>query len=602
MSTIRELLEGRDLQFASPLATHVSKHVQDPVGATKDSFGKLQKAKLNYDMAREETQRNLAPVQSVITHLSQMHGLQPDMPTPAMGVGGDPNMQDPNAVDEDGNPIDPAAQQTDEMGNHIPPGQAAQPGGNLNVNRPSQMGHQPGVAPMMPGQVVPPKLGMAAPGGKMARNSPQPKGSNPQDVKFNPTAKPPKGSKQLPGAKGPGDPKVANRTKKAQNNAPGKSNSTTGGRAIKIQVHASRDYSVVGNIEAERSFSDLKFHASIKATGSAPIGPGGALGPSGVMPGNNPATGARIKSKAKKMKALDELSDKEPGNVQHQVAFNPKFEATGKTIDMCAKCGKMHAEGDCSKMKASGHSRGAKKGWSTRGKGHLSKNEKMAHYSTLDAREFSTKQRKKLAKTGVAMPHGGFPIANRQDLNNAKRAIGRAKNRAATIRHINDRAKALGAPGFDKHVEAGGPGSGRKPGFGSGAKSRPSWGYSDQQEEDKKGSSKSYPMTKMQDFPPLKFGGVGSGRKPEGGNTRPSFQDLSESMSGKELLDYVGKNMGKGPSGDAAEKDYWDRHEMAAVAPPGREDQVRSLKKKFGKKAAFKIAWHSYKHPAAKHA
>lgn len=33
---------------------------------------------------------------------------------------------------------------------------------------------------------------------------------------------------------------------------------------------------------------------------------------------------------------------------------------------------------------------------------------------------------------------------------------------------------------------------------------------------------------------------------------------------------------------------------MEAVAPPGREDQVKALKKKFGKKSAFKIAWSQY--------
>lgn len=62
----------------------------------------------------------------------------------------------------------------------------------------------------------------------------------------------------------------------------------------------------------------------------------------------------------------------------------------------------------------------------------------------VDAREFSDKKRKKLAKSGVAMPHGGFPIQNKQDLKNAERAIGRAKNPAATRRHIRKRAAALG--------------------------------------------------------------------------------------------------------------------------------------------------------------
>jgi hypothetical protein len=36
------------------------------------------------------------------------------------------------------------------------------------------------------------------------------------------------------------------------------------------------------------------------------------------------------------------------------------------------------------------------------------------------------------------------------------------------------------------------------------------------------------------------------------------------------------------------------------VAPPGREDQVKELKKKFPKQSAFKIAWHSYNHRKSK--
>src|SRR5262249_34030863 len=59
-------------------------------------------------------------------------------------------------------------------------------------------------------------------------------------------------------------------------------------------------------------------------------------------------------------------------------------------------------------------------------------------------REFSTEQRQKMASKGQAMAHGGFPIANEQDLKNAIKAIGRAKNRSATIAHIKKRARALG--------------------------------------------------------------------------------------------------------------------------------------------------------------
>jgi hypothetical protein len=59
-------------------------------------------------------------------------------------------------------------------------------------------------------------------------------------------------------------------------------------------------------------------------------------------------------------------------------------------------------------------------------------------------KEFSTEQRKKLAKTGAAMKGGGFPIESEQDLKNAIHAIGRAKNPAAAKAHIKTRARALG--------------------------------------------------------------------------------------------------------------------------------------------------------------
>jgi len=59
-------------------------------------------------------------------------------------------------------------------------------------------------------------------------------------------------------------------------------------------------------------------------------------------------------------------------------------------------------------------------------------------------RQFSDKERKHLASTGAAMKNGGFPIKTVEDLKNAIHAIGRAKDRPATIAHIKSRAKALG--------------------------------------------------------------------------------------------------------------------------------------------------------------
>lgn len=86
----------------------------------------------------------------------------------------------------------------------------------------------------------------------------------------------------------------------------------------------------------------------------------------------------------------------------------------------------------------------------------------------LEARDFSQGRRKKLAKTGDAMPGGGFPIVNKEDLANAKQAIGRAKNRGATIAHINKRAKALGAKPFGKSMASVGGGTGAAGSAGTG--------------------------------------------------------------------------------------------------------------------------------------
>jgi hypothetical protein len=65
--------------------------------------------------------------------------------------------------------------------------------------------------------------------------------------------------------------------------------------------------------------------------------------------------------------------------------------------------------------------------------------------AAVDDRGFSEEDRKKLAKSGAALPGGGFPIKTVEDLKNAVRAIGRAKDPAAAKAHIISRAKSLGA-------------------------------------------------------------------------------------------------------------------------------------------------------------
>lgn len=65
-------------------------------------------------------------------------------------------------------------------------------------------------------------------------------------------------------------------------------------------------------------------------------------------------------------------------------------------------------------------------------------------YTREEARDYSTDKRKKMASGGKAMSDGSFPIANAQDLANAIRLAGNAKDPAAARRHIIKRARALG--------------------------------------------------------------------------------------------------------------------------------------------------------------
>ena len=57
--------------------------------------------------------------------------------------------------------------------------------------------------------------------------------------------------------------------------------------------------------------------------------------------------------------------------------------------------------------------------------------------------DFTEAERRALAKRGLAMGDGSFPIRNAEDLHNAIQAIGRADDPAAARRHIIRRARAL---------------------------------------------------------------------------------------------------------------------------------------------------------------
>jgi len=61
--------------------------------------------------------------------------------------------------------------------------------------------------------------------------------------------------------------------------------------------------------------------------------------------------------------------------------------------------------------------------------------------------DLDTKERRKLAEEGKALPDGSFPIRNRDDLQDAIQSYGRAKDKDEAKRWIKRRAKQLNAEG-----------------------------------------------------------------------------------------------------------------------------------------------------------
>jgi hypothetical protein len=68
----------------------------------------------------------------------------------------------------------------------------------------------------------------------------------------------------------------------------------------------------------------------------------------------------------------------------------------------------------------------------------------------LRKREVKQKERESLAGQGKALPGGGFPIKNKEDLSNARQAVGRAKDPGAARALIRRRASELGVKLPDK--------------------------------------------------------------------------------------------------------------------------------------------------------
>ncbi len=66
-------------------------------------------------------------------------------------------------------------------------------------------------------------------------------------------------------------------------------------------------------------------------------------------------------------------------------------------------------------------------------------------FEVLHKKDFTDDERKKLADSGKALPDGSFPIESVEDLENAVKAYGRAKDKEEAKAHIIKRAKALKA-------------------------------------------------------------------------------------------------------------------------------------------------------------
>jgi hypothetical protein len=66
-------------------------------------------------------------------------------------------------------------------------------------------------------------------------------------------------------------------------------------------------------------------------------------------------------------------------------------------------------------------------------------------HEEVEMAELDTKERRKLADDGKALPDGSFPIRNRKDLKDAIQSYGRAKDKAEAKRWIKRRARELSA-------------------------------------------------------------------------------------------------------------------------------------------------------------
>jgi hypothetical protein len=121
-------------------------------------------------------------------------------------------------------------------------------------------------------------------------------------------------------------------------------------------------------------------------------------------------------------------------------AAHDGFSLPAKPVEKAASCA-AHGMADCPDCKCAAH-----------GLMDCTKCAKKAAKKTakLLKREVKEKERESLASQGNALPGGGFPIKNKEDLSNARQAVGRAKDPGAARALIRRRAAELGVELPDK--------------------------------------------------------------------------------------------------------------------------------------------------------
>lgn len=144
--TLRQMIDSGQLNAATAAkpaksaAEHVSNHIQDPLGSTKEGFEDLQQKQLEYELAKQTMKQKLAPVKAVIQHVEDTHELaDEENPDESMGY------QDPNQPQKQAG-FQPGQQNLTNPGKGLPPNLQQQPG-KMQQRNPAAGPNTPGAGP-----------------------------------------------------------------------------------------------------------------------------------------------------------------------------------------------------------------------------------------------------------------------------------------------------------------------------------------------------------------------------------------------------------------------------------------------------------------------